>query len=97
MNRQTSFYLFAIVLAGLFLSAGCHQASRYMSQDHGQYYKAAFSQQVVNPDAPEDRRPVDTLPGAVGSKIYQKRYVDTLTTEQKDHQESVGQQLRDLN
>ena len=97
MNRQTSLRFFAVVLSGMLLSAGCNHAPRYLSQDHGQSYKAAFSQQVVNPDAPENRGPVDTLPGAVGSKIYQKRYVDTLTTEQKDHQESVGQQLRDLN
>jgi hypothetical protein len=93
--KQTYLYL-AVLLAGLLLSAGCNHAPRYMSQDHGQSYKAAFSRQVVNPEGPSDPAPAETLPGALGNDIYKKRYIKSMTEERREEGESVSKQLGDL-
>ncbi len=86
----------ATVIACLLLFMGCRHTPRYMSPEHGQSYRAAFERQVLNIQAPEDRSPADTLPGAIGSDIYKKRYLKSMTEEKKEKEDSVSRELRDL-
>ena len=45
---------------------------KHLSKDFGRSYRAMFSTQVINPDAPEDKTPVDGYPGDIAEKIYEK-------------------------
>ena len=82
-------------LTTISLLSGCKHTPKNMTPDFGESYRVAFSKQVLNPDAPEDRGPVDSLSGNVGNQIYQKRYVKSLT-EEKDEEDSVNKKLGDL-
>jgi len=53
----------------LFL-CGC-SSSKHLSEDFGQSYTTTFSIQVINPDAPEDKTPVDGYPGEIAEKVYE--------------------------
>lgn len=89
-------FLSTIFIIGFLFILSCHHAPAHFSPDYGKSYRALFSRQVVNTGAPSNPEPVVTLPGAVGSDIYKKRYIKSLTEDKKEKKESVGRQLRDL-
>ena len=95
MNITIKTCCFFISLTMIPICAGCRHAEKNLSSGFGKSYKAAFNRQVINPDSPKDLGPVDTLPGSVGNQIYRKRYVKSLTEEKKS-EESVSQELSDL-
>ncbi len=72
-------------------------APKHLSPEYGESYHEAFSSQVIDPDAPEDPSHADTLPGDIANKIYKKRYIKSMTEKEKEKEEGVGQQLRDIN
>ena len=94
MNKAKTCCIIFILI--LLLLAGCRHNPQHMTQDFGESYKTAFSRQVLNPDAPEDQRPVESLPGPIGNQIYKKRYTKSLT-EEKEKEDSVNQKLGDIN
>ncbi|MGI6655715.1 MAG: hypothetical protein ACOX5Z_02595 [Desulfobulbus sp.] len=71
-----------VLLAVSCLVAGC-AGPRHLSEDFGQASHRAMSAQIVNPGAPNNPSPVDRLPGDLALEIYQKRYIKTMTEEEK--------------
>jgi hypothetical protein len=64
-----------------------------VSPNFGHCYRTAFSSQVINPDAPDDRTPADELTGTLAAQIYNERYVKSMLKEDDDEEESVSEQL----
>lgn len=62
----------------------------------GESYRDFFTQQIINPDGPHDTSAAETLPGALGNEIYQKRYIESMTEEAEEETDSVSRGLRDL-
>lgn len=60
---------------------------------HGQSYRAYFSAQPVNPDAPADTAPAVTLPGRVANDIYQNRYLPEMTEKKSEKDEKLETQF----
>lgn len=60
------------------VAAGC-ASSTHLSVDYGRSYHALFASQIINPDAPEDRTPVEGMPGYIASQIYNDIYIPILT------------------
>lgn len=60
---------------------------------HGRSYRAYFSAQPVNPDAPADPAPAMTLPGRVANDIYEKRYLPAMTEKKSEKDEKVETQF----
>ena len=83
---------YLLIISGLVF--GC-ASPKHLSPDYGKACKAAFAAQVINPDAPEDPSPADTLPGDIAQKIYKERYIKGLTEEKKT-EETASQQLQDM-
>ena len=74
-----------MVFLSLFIFQGC--ASQHLSKDFGRSYDAVLYAQAVNPDAPEDRSPVDGCPGEIGERIYEqyrKSYGEDLSGTSQD-------------
>ncbi len=88
----TVLFVFAIPV----ICSGCRHAPQYMTENYGKSYNAAFNQQVINNNAPDDKTPVDSTPGNISTQIYNKKYIKGLTEDKKDQQESVGQKLNSL-
>ena len=85
-----------IILALLaLLFTGCRHRPQHLTQNFGESSKAVFSRQVINPEAPKDYSPVNTIPGTIGNQIYHKRYVKSLTEEKKSD-DSLSQELSDM-
>ncbi|MGD8387562.1 MAG: hypothetical protein PVG49_10510 [Desulfobacteraceae bacterium] len=97
MIRHRCACILTTALTGLLLGSGCQHASRTLGLDHGTSYHAAFSRQVLNPDAPEDPTPADTMPGELAHEIYKKLYKKSMTEKKKDENESVRQELGGTN
>ena len=70
----------AVLLLVFTAVAGC-SANKHFSEDFGQSYQEGFSAQIANPTAPVDTLPADTLPGEISDRIYQQRYVKSMTAE----------------
>jgi hypothetical protein len=62
----------------------------------GQSYRNFFTKQIINPEGPEDPSAAETLPGALGSEIYEKRYIKSMTEEAEEESDTVSRGLRDL-
>lgn len=62
----------------LAVATGCAR-STHLSTDYGRSYDALFASQVINPDAPKDRTPVEGMPGYIASQIYNDIYIPSLT------------------
>ncbi|BBO89724.1 hypothetical protein [Desulfosarcina ovata] len=67
-----------MLFALIFLSA-CSAAPQRLDFHFGQYVTAGFSAQPINPDAPTDPTPAETLPGDLAGHIYKKRYIKGMT------------------
>jgi len=65
-----------------------------MSDDFGEAYYTALSAQKLNPAAPVNPTPANSLPGELAEKIYQQRYVKSLT-EKQESEDSVDDELGD--
>ena len=65
----------------LTIVAGCI-SSPYCSKDkdYGKSYNALFQAQVINADAPENRTPVDGIPGYEAVRIYNDIYLPSVTS-----------------
>lgn len=96
MRRTKKLCYLAAALTMIILYSGCGHTPQYLTKNFGESYESAFSSQVINPEAPDDKKPVEALPGTIGTMIYQKRYVKSLTEEKKEEEEGVSRQLRDL-
>ena len=70
--------LFLVSLVSLVFLTGCAQTT-HLSDEYGKSYNALFAAQVVNPDAPHDRAPVDGMPGYTAIQIYNDVYLPGLT------------------
>ena len=70
--------LIVISILLLAVAAGCAR-STHLSADYGRSYDALFASQVINPDAPKDRTPVEGMPGYIASQIYNDIYIPSLT------------------
>jgi len=70
--------LFLVSLVSLVFLTGCTQTT-HLSDEYGKSYNALFAAQVVNPDAPHDRAPVDGMPGYTAIQIYNDVYLPGLT------------------
>jgi len=55
------------------LLAGC-SAPKHLSHDFGDAFTQNVYAQVINPDAPVNRNPVTTMPGALANAIYKNKY-----------------------
>jgi len=85
----------AIVLAASVIAAiaiacqGCATTSSN-AYDHGRSYNALFAAQAVNPHAPADPAFAASLPGDVADRIYNERYVKSLTEDKGETQGSTA-------
>ena len=72
--------MYKIIFPVIFLIflTGCAQTS-HLSDEYGKSYNTLFTAQVVNPDAPHDRAPVDGMPGYTAIQIYNDVYLPGLT------------------
>lgn len=76
------------------VAGGCAK-STHLSADYGRSYHALFASQVINPDAPKDRTPVEGMPGYIASQIYNDIYIPSLTrTENNGTTGSLTRRLR---
>jgi hypothetical protein len=62
----------------------------------GQSYRNFFTKQIINPEGPKDPSAAETLPGKLGSEIYEKRYIKSMTEEAEEESDTVSRGLRDL-
>ncbi|MBN1905176.1 MAG: hypothetical protein JW927_08785 [Deltaproteobacteria bacterium] len=95
MNMKLKRFCFYIALTMIVICSGCKHVPKNITPEFGKSYKTAFTRQVLNPDAPKDQSPVVTLPGNVGSEIYHKRYIKSLTEEKKSD-DSISEELSDM-
>ena len=72
MNKIIFFVFFLIILTGC---AG----TTHLSGEYGKSYNSLFTAQVVNPDAPQDKTPVDGMQGYTAIRIYNDTYLPGLT------------------
>lgn len=69
-----------LLLAVLLLLSSCAAGNnKHLALDYGASYRACFASQVINPKAPEDKTPVEGLPGYIATQIYNDRYISELT------------------
>jgi hypothetical protein len=91
-GRNTVMLMCMFVFAGGVIACS---APAHLSPDYGDAFRSAVAAQVLNPEAPEDPAPADTLPGEIASQIYKKRYIKSLTEEKKE-KEGVSERLRGM-
>lgn len=82
-------------LLAVVLISACSTAPQRLDPHFGAYLETGLRAQVVNPDAPSDPTPADTLPGDLAGQIYKKRYLKAMTEEKKE-KESTSSQLSGL-
>ena len=84
-----------ILTVFLLLVPGCasHGPKEHFTDDYGQIYRQGFATQVVDPEAGTASPPVDTLPGEIAQKIYDNRYVDPLTKQIEEEDESLMREI----
>lgn len=59
-------------------AAGC-TGSKHLSSTYGRTSAAMFKAQVINPNAPDDRTPVEGMPGYEAVQIYNDIYLPQMT------------------
>ena len=90
--QKTGMFLCSPLLIAIVLLAGCTSSSgQRMDPRFGQCLEAGFAAQVINPEAPSDPSPADTLPGDLAGQIYNKRYVKTMTEEKKKNDDASSE------
>ncbi|WP_028319516.1 hypothetical protein [Desulfobulbus elongatus] len=81
--------LFGMACIGMF--PGC-SSRPHLTPDFGESYFNGINAQRINPAAPANPAPADTLPGDLTMQIYQKRYIKSMT-EKKEEKEDVASEL----
>ncbi len=77
------YFLITSLILPLTLAAGCTTPS-LLSENYGKSYNALFQAQVINADAPENRTPVDGMPGYEAVRIYNDIYLPGVTSQSAD-------------
>jgi len=77
------YLLITSLILPLTLAAGCTSSS-HLSENYGKSYNALFQAQVINADAPENRTPVDGMPGYEAVRIYNDIYLPGVTNHSAD-------------
>ena len=72
------YFLITSLIFLLTIAAGCTNSS-HLSENYGKSYNALFQAQVINADAPENRTPVDGMPGYEAVRIYNDIYLPGVT------------------
>lgn len=85
-----------VITAIIALHSGCRHAPRHLAPGFGETCKKIFNRQVLNQEAPEDRKHVSSIPGNVADQIYHKKYIKGLT-EEKEEKDDVNRELKSLN
>jgi len=85
----------SVMLLGVVLGLlGCGTAKNDRSGNNPaaveSYLNAVFSAQVINPDAPNDRGPLDGYPGDIAERAYTD-YKDTFGSASKEQREGERQ------
>lgn len=87
----------SLLLTAIILLGACSATTgKHIDPQFGECLKAGLAAQVVNPNAPVDSSPADSLPGDLGLQIYNKRYVKSMT-EEKDEKDDVSSELGGMN
>jgi CDGSH-type Zn-finger protein len=84
---------YGYLLIALFLFCGCGttETKPHLDPEFGQCVKAGFEAQALNPNAPADHAPADSLPGDLANQIYKKRYIKTMTEEKKEKDDTASE------
>ena len=77
------YFLITSLIFSLTLALGCTTSS-HLSENYGKSYNALFQAQVINADAPENRTPVDGMPGYEAVRIYNDIYLPGVTSQAAD-------------
>lgn len=86
-----------ILLTALFFFGACSSTTGERMDSHfGECLENGLAAQVMNPDAPDDPSPADSLPGELGTQIYNKRYLKSMT-EERDEEDDVSSELGGTN
>ena len=83
-----------LVLSLLFGLSACATDENLHGPDMATPLKTGLQRQLVQPDAPRDRTGNTPLPGALAADIYKKRYVKTMTEEDKENEENASQEFQ---
>ena len=86
--------LWILSIAAVLLLNGCGAVTEspdHMAPRFGQCLENGLSAQAVNPAAPADPSPADSLPGDLADKIYKKRYEKAMTEEKKEKEDASSQ------
>ncbi len=83
-------------LAAVSLAACATPGSGLTGPDLASALKTGLDRQVIRPAAPADRAPAVSLPGELASRIYQERYIKTMTEKKrnKDNEEKSSEAFR---
>ncbi|MBL0715118.1 MAG: hypothetical protein JJV98_15630 [Desulfosarcina sp.] len=65
----------------------------HFADDYGDIYRQGFAAQVIHPEAGTACPPVDTLPADIALEIYDNRYVNPLTQEVEEEEDSLMQEI----
>ena len=86
-----------LLLAAIYLFGACSSTTgERIDHRFGECLESGLAAQVINPDAPVDPSPADSLPGDLGVQIYNKRYIKSMT-EEKDEEDDVSSELGGMN
>ena len=92
-KRRIAGLLAATLLVGLCLGCATPGPREHFTDDFGHTYQQGFAAQTVNPEAGTTSPPVDTLPGEIAQEIYDNRYVDPLTKQVEQEDESLMREI----
>ena len=81
-----------------FLFGACSTAQEeHLGPRFGECLKAGFAAQLVNPNAPNDSSPADSMPGELATQIYKNRYLKSMTEAVDDENEMMRRYLQGSN
>jgi hypothetical protein len=60
----------------------------------GKALAAGLNRQVLHPEGPADRSPVDGLSGELAAQIYKKHYLKSMTEKETQNAEKASQEFR---
>ncbi|GAB6906859.1 conserved exported hypothetical protein [Desulfosarcina cetonica] len=78
-------------LLAVVLISACSAPPQRLDPHFGACLEAGLSAQAINPNAPSDPTPADTMPGDLADQIYKKRYLKTMTEEKKEKDNTSNQ------
>jgi hypothetical protein len=91
-QKAGPFFCSPLLIATL-LIGGCTTASTggRLDPEYGRRVEAGLAAQAINPNAPDDPTPADSLPGDLANQIYKKRYIKAMTEEKKEKDDTASQ------